>query len=84
MKPLCRRCLLRDMAEQAPLAQLIAEYIAALPEEARADEDTYKVRLAVCGQCDDLLEGTCAHCGCYVEARAAKAGKGCPVGRWGS
>ena len=32
----------------------------------------------LCRTCDDLHNGTCALCGCYVEARAAKKRQGCP------
>lgn len=46
--------------------------IAALPEEKRADDDTYRHRLDICGSCESLGSGICGKCGCFVELRAAK------------
>lgn len=44
----------------------------------RRPTKTYAARLNICRTCDDLHSGTCALCGCYVEARAAKKRQGCP------
>lgn len=71
------RCLLMASG-QADMARLVAEYIAALPEESRVPEETYQDRLTLCQQCEALHSGTCARCGCYVEARAAKRSLSCP------
>lgn len=71
------RCLLMDSGQQ-DMARLVADYIATLPEESRVPEDVYKARLALCQGCEALHSGTCACCGCYVEARAAKRGLACP------
>lgn len=78
------RCLLIDAGE-AEMARTIAEYVASLDEDVRADEADYRARLAVCQECDQLLNGTCRLCGCYVETRAAKKGLACPMvpSRWG-
>ena len=74
-QPPCR-CLL---AENLPdLAQTVAEYVASLPENTRTSEETYQERLDICLSCESLLDGTCTRCGCYVEARAAKAVQCCP------
>lgn len=75
-RPPCR-CLLMDSGQQ-DMAKLVAEYIATLPEESRVPQTTYQQRLSQCQQCDALHSGTCAICGCYVEARAAKRGLACP------
>ena len=70
------RCLL---AESWPsLGETVAAYVAALPEEERAPEHVYRARLDLCLACEHLRDGTCALCGCYVEARAAKRGQRCP------
>lgn len=76
------RCLLADNWPE--LHRTVAEYVALLPEEQRVSGDIYQARLAVCGQCPHLRDGTCALCGCYVEARAAKKGQKCPdvPARW--
>jgi len=77
------RCLL---AEKWPeLHQSVQEYVALLPEEQKAPEEVYQARLKECRACENLRDGTCGLCGCYVEARAAKRGLGCPgiPTRWG-
>lgn len=78
------RCLLRDAGE-AEMAASIAEYVAMLDDAVRASEADYRARLAICEGCDQLLNGTCRLCGCYVETRAAKKGMYCPMvpARWG-
>ena len=55
-----------------------------MPEEQRAEEAVFSSRLAACKACDNLLNGTCALCGCYVELRAAKRVQQCPdvPGKW--
>ncbi len=70
------RCLLTDSLPD--LARTVAEYIAALPEDILAPAQERAARLAVCLQCPWLRDGTCARCGCYAEARAAKKGQRCP------
>lgn len=74
----CRRCLSADIGDK-DLAQAIAERIATIPEEQRADEVTYKSRLEICRACDSLNHGTCAKCGCYAEIRAARKNAHCPA-----
>lgn len=58
---------------------MIADYVATIPEEQRAESATYTQRLALCGTCHQLRDGTCGLCGCYVEARAAKRAQRCPA-----
>ena len=72
------RCLLRDAGE-AEMAQVIAEYVAGLDEAIRTAEADYRARLTICQGCDQLLNGTCRLCGCYVETRAAKKAQQCPM-----
>ena len=50
--------------------------------EIKADEALYEERLAVCKECDLLLEGMCRICGCYVELRAAIEKNACPWKKW--
>lgn len=71
-------------AGEADMARVIAEYVASLDESIRTPEDAYRARLAICEGCDQLLNGTCRLCGCYVETRAAKKGQNCPMvpARW--
>lgn len=72
------RCLLMASGQE-DMARLVAEYIATLPEESRVPEEIYRARLTLCEGCEALNNGTCARCGCYVEARAAKRGLSCPA-----
>lgn len=74
----CKRCLLAQMPEEGELQKLIAERIALLPEEEKADESLQKQRLEQCMACDHLMNGTCGLCGCYAELRAAKVRMHCP------
>ena len=66
------------------MARTVAEYVASLDETIRTPEDAYRVRLALCQDCPELMNGTCRLCGCYVETRAAKRGQKCPMvpARW--
>ena len=72
------RCLLMASGQE-DMARLVAEYIATLPEESRVSDESYRARLALCENCEALHSGTCALCGCYVEARAAKRSLSCPA-----
>lgn len=72
------RCLLMASGQE-DMARLVADYIATLPEESRVPEEVYQSRLTQCQQCEALHSGTCARCGCYVEARAAKRSLSCPA-----
>ncbi|MBR6028889.1 MAG: hypothetical protein IKP40_07330 [Clostridia bacterium] len=75
-EPPCR-CLLTG--HQPDLARLVAEYVDSLPEEQKAPETVRQARLVRCLQCENLADGTCRLCGCYVEARAARRNQRCPA-----
>ena len=77
------RCLLFEAGEK-DMARTVAEYVASLDDAIRTPEDVYRVRLDVCQECPELMNGTCRLCGCYVETRAAKRGQVCPMvpARW--
>ncbi|MCL2057636.1 MAG: DUF6171 family protein [Oscillospiraceae bacterium] len=72
----CKRCLLSELTDKQ-LYQTVQEYIMALPEHTKAAPDEYRRRLLICAQCDELINGTCRQCGCFVEARAAKQNATC-------
>ena len=78
MKPLCKRCLLSDIGE-AEYATHIAVHIKNLPENEKVRESLYQKRLSLCRTCDDLVNGMCKFCGCFVELRAAKKAQYCPA-----
>ncbi len=73
----CKRCLLREMAEDAALRD-ISGRIEKLPPQDKADEALYTRRLEACKSCDQLISGMCMKCGCYVEFRAAFKKQKCP------
>ena len=75
---ICKRCLLSEL-QDADHAAHIYEYIASLPEEIKASAALIQERLDFCRACDNLLNGMCKICGCYVEVRAAKNGQTCPA-----
>ena len=79
----CLRCLLAELDGDAYALSLI-EYIKKVPEDKRVDETVYQRRLALCRECDKLINGMCTECGCYVELRALKPASDCasPVKRW--
>ena len=78
----CRKCLTRDMVGKEEYFLSLREYIANLDPDIKADEALYEERLAVCKECDLLLEGMCRICGCYVELRAVVAKNICPRKKW--
>ena len=77
---ICKRCLLRDLAEEDQ--KDLKKYLAAIKPAERASEALYEERLAVCRECDLLAEATCEACGCYVEFRAYAAISRCPKKKW--
>lgn len=79
---ICKKCLTRDMAGRQEYFQNLHEYIANLDKDIKAEDGLYESRLSVCLQCDNLLEGMCRICGCYVELRAAVGIQYCPGENW--
>lgn len=80
MKKVCKRCLLREMAEADQA--MLEKYKEAIKSGDRVSEEKYEARLLVCKECDKLNEGTCAACGCYVELRALAKVSACPYKKW--
>lgn len=79
-KRICKKCLLREMAEKD--AAMIATYRDAIKSHDRVPEEEYERRLAICKECELLNMGTCGACGCYVELRALSKGGKCPHKKW--
>ncbi len=79
---LCKRCLIRDMADRKEYFRTLHEYIENLDIDIKAGETLYEQRLAACRECDMLFQGMCRKCGCYVELRAAVKANGCPGNQW--
>lgn len=80
-KRICRRCLLEESG-RADIAGDIKQRIGRIPENEKTGETEYAKRLAVCGECEHLIDGCCMKCGCYPELRAAYAGQKCPEKKW--
>lgn len=78
----CKRCLTREMAGQEEYFRNLREYIENLEPDIKAAAALYEERLAVCKECDLLLQGMCRTCGCYVELRAAITNNTCPNHKW--
>ncbi len=76
-KIICRRCLLEELG-QADLIRSLEELKSVMPEEDKTDDVEYARRLDICRKCDELNDGTCGKCGCYVEFRALKKMMYCP------
>lgn len=74
---ICRRCLSREMPD-ASYFQNMYDYITHMDPDIKTDESLYNERLALCKQCDQLLNGMCRVCGCFVEMRAAVKTNQCP------
>ncbi len=79
-KKICRRCLLRDFAEED--RKVLRKYLERIRQEDRAEDAEYERRLAVCRECSFLFEATCLACGCYAEFRALPKHARCPKKRW--
>ncbi len=73
----CKRCLLREMAEEDVLESIITRIDKLSPKE-KSDDELYAKRLNECKNCEHLISGVCMKCGCYVEFRAAFKKNHCP------
>ena len=80
MRGVCKRCLLRDMAEAD--RQMIEKYMDAIKSEDRVETSVYEKRLECFKECNLLSDGTCGACGCYVELRALSTVGHCPYKKW--
>lgn len=76
-RPFCRKCLLEDLDED-DFFRALKERIAAYPQNKRVGDSEYRRRLDICRGCEQLQNGMCALCGCYVELRAVKKQSFCP------
>ncbi len=75
-KKKCKRCLI-DELDFDEVYEDIKQYIREFPSDKRILEEEYSQRLAICRECDELENGICRKCGCFVELRALKKGMYC-------
>ena len=73
----CRKCLLREMGEEEYFENL-HEYIQNIDQDLKVEKAEYEQRLALCKECENLMNGMCRICGCYVELRAVMKKNYCP------
>jgi len=72
-----RRCLLDELFEEKEYEHS-QDYIEHLDKHIKTEDEEYKKRLDLCKQCDNLINGMCKVCGCFVEMRAAVKKNYCP------
>ena len=73
----CKKCLLDKLFEEKEY-QHLQDYIKNLDEYIKTEDKEYKERLGICMKCDNLINGMCRICGCFVEMRAAVKKNHCP------
>lgn len=73
----CKKCLLDKLFEEKEY-QHLQDYIKNLDEYIKTEDKEYKERLGICMKCDNLINGMCKICGCFVEMRAAVKKNHCP------
>ena len=73
---ICKRCLLYEINDDE-FSQSIYSYIENLPDEMKCSAELVEYRLSKCKACDDLVNGMCRLCGCFVEVRAVKKSAYC-------
>lgn len=73
----CRKCLLDEIFE-ADEYRNMQDYIENIDKHIKTEENEYKRRLDLCVNCENLINGMCRICGCFVEMRAAVKKNYCP------
>ena len=73
----CKKCLLDKLFEEKEYKHL-QDYIKNLDEYIKTEDKEYKERLGICMKCNNLINGMCKVCGCFVEMRAAVKKNYCP------
>ena len=76
-KRFCKRCLLDEVFEKDEYRNM-QEYIKFIDKEIKTEKHEYNRRLGICMGCDNLINGMCKICGCFVELRAAVNKNYCP------
>ncbi|RKM61425.1 hypothetical protein D6855_05900 [Butyrivibrio sp. CB08] len=78
----CKRCLLFEMAGKDDVIAQVEKTRQLMSDDERSSDEEYKKRLALCKECDKLIDATCLKCGCYVEIRALSKRAHCPGKKW--
>ena len=77
----CKKCLLQEGQSEEEYFIDLEKYIANLEDHVRVSQEEYEKRLALCGQCDKLVNRMCRLCGCFVELRCALKVRHCADGK---
>lgn len=73
----CKKCLVKDMPDEGYFKGLY-EYIESIDKDLKVEDEIYENRLSICKECENLLNGMCRLCGCFVELRAVMIKNYCP------
>ena len=73
----CRICETPQTGEE--FFENLGRIIKNTDEELKVSETVYRQRLDQCMACENLFEGMCRICGCYVELRASLKKNACPA-----
>lgn len=73
----CKKCLLDKLFKEKEY-QHLQDYIKNLDRNIKAEDDEYNKRLGLYMKCNNLINGMCRVCGCFVEMRAAVKKNYCP------
>lgn len=73
----CKKCLLDKVMGEAEYKHM-QDYIGSIDSNIKTSEEDYKIRLNICMECENLINGMCKLCGCFVEMRAAVKKNYCP------
>lgn len=73
----CKKCLLDKVMGDAEYKHM-QDYIKNIDRDIKTPEEDYNIRLNTCMECDNLINGMCKLCGCFVEMRAAVKKNYCP------
>lgn len=78
-KPICKRCLLRELTGVENTLKIIEEYKLSTVLEEKISSSEYEERLSICKDCKHLSLGTCLKKGIYVEAFAYRKNNHCSI-----
>jgi len=78
--PNCPGCRNKKDVSAWEIENLISEQLTL--EIDLVTKDIRDDRLAICGECPDLLGYTCLKCGCFAKFRASLVYKSCPARKW--
>lgn len=73
----CKKCLLDKVLKEEEYLHM-KRYIEGIDSYIKTEDVEYQRRLDICIKCENLINGMCKICGCFVEMRAAVRKNYCP------